>query len=953
MGDDSAQGAISIPLVEHWDATMSYDILEPSGDERNVPFVGRENLKGGLVTMIADPDARGSVLVSGYRGAGKTTLVIESAREAKQRLLDEGEGWELLPVAVNVSEVSASMTAAGAEADDEDAVRLRVHPNLLLTALIREFSHRAERVRKRTTSRNGMTGDGVATLITETFEKAIATTWTKEDQHAESEESEKVSERVANATSSDLPKALGTLAVSALAAWGVGAAGRGVAEMVASAAAALLVVSFAWSVTSRRAASRRRSMSVSARFDKSVHQLETDLKDILAGLHELRFRTVVILEELDKMDSDGDDLEAVIRYFKNLFTQSPALFFFITDKEYFDTISAKIKRARRRRSYAIEHTFFTQRVYVGRPSSDDCLDYLESILADDTDIEHIRSIRQADEARSRSLESMDRREQFVRYLLYQSDNHLFDLKNEMRRFVRARSTGPVLEFDNVSFPQEEAAVAALQFLAQRKVRSFWFGPSSSYASELLHDSLFSTFLDVDSDWPQSKLDLYPSSAVIETGPPPPTTTDPAPTPDGSTDNARAYAIAEQLTIGQARRIRDAVDSLLSDLERGGAIVVGVDDFNWESPAATNFRPAPELEEHERILLARLTELAQALGPLAIDPHVTSAHPSLAANAGEQREQLLKRAEEVRAGERVITANESEQQYVNEERLAESTLGPIYEDHATSLSSAFQIDALSRTTHLVPRLLSSKDSRSTAPVFLAYGRPAQAEATARRIWSEIESRELKQVGVLWVDPHASTVERIDNGETASRLLAVAPERPPGARPLQLDGAWEVVMPLLPETEAGAKWTRPALLELLLLYHRVLGALDRRSIDPAARYVLAPRGPQADEKQPEPVSLVDAMREWWKRPEQRVFCGAKVPDDQLRGAASLANIAPLVPNATELLARQDEVGDAARDLFGRPSLTAVVHPADTEMLPQLARAIVRGAAPDTGDLELRAV
>src|SRR3954453_18960705 len=88
-----------------------------------------------------------------------------------------------------------------------------------------------------------------------------------------------------------------------------------------------------------------------------------------------------VLEELDKVqDQKGEQLDAVIRYFKNLFTQAPALFFFLTDKQYFDAVDAKIARARLEGSYAVEHTFFTQRIFLTRPSLDECLAYFRKVL---------------------------------------------------------------------------------------------------------------------------------------------------------------------------------------------------------------------------------------------------------------------------------------------------------------------------------------------------------------------------------------------------------------------------------------------------------------------------------------------------------------------------------------------------------------------------------------------
>src|SRR6185295_18326381 len=120
---------------------------------------------------------------------------------------------------------------------------------------------------------------------------------------------------------------------------------------------------------------------------------ETDLKDILADLKENRLRTVVVLEELDKIkDEKGEALASVISYFKNLFTQAPALFFFVTDKSYFDIVASAIKRARRERSYAVEHTFFTHRIFVGRPTTDESLQFISEIALDSPDRSAIAAV---------------------------------------------------------------------------------------------------------------------------------------------------------------------------------------------------------------------------------------------------------------------------------------------------------------------------------------------------------------------------------------------------------------------------------------------------------------------------------------------------------------------------------------------------------------------------------
>src|SRR4051812_17503991 len=87
---ESPRDGVRMKLTKHWDASLTYDVLKQDLDAEAPPFVGRHELLGALVNAIEQPDRRGTYLVSGYRGAGKTTLVIEAARRARRGLQDQG-----------------------------------------------------------------------------------------------------------------------------------------------------------------------------------------------------------------------------------------------------------------------------------------------------------------------------------------------------------------------------------------------------------------------------------------------------------------------------------------------------------------------------------------------------------------------------------------------------------------------------------------------------------------------------------------------------------------------------------------------------------------------------------------------------------------------------------------------------------------------------------------------
>jgi hypothetical protein len=554
-----------VELIPGWDAALTYDVL--ASDDGGPVFVGREDLLGPLVNAIGQPDRRGTYLVSGYRGAGKTSLVIEAARRAKPKLT--ACDHKLLPLVLNVSEVSASLETAEAT----ELPKLGIDARKLLTALLRAL-------------RNGLPDDDeVSGMVRRAYAKAEASQYSETAaQKAEAARMVKAETSVSAAT----PNALKALAAVA----GVGVASVGVGAWLGTVAGVLVglagvaAISFTASRTTSSSTADSSVASTELVFDNSLHQVESDLKDILAALDREKWRTLFVLEELDKVeDQQGQQLDAVIRYFKNLFTQAPALFFFLTDKEYFDIIGANIAAARRKRSYAVEHTFFTHRVFVSRPSLDECLAYFFEVLVGSdarAAVEHIRTTRSE---RTLPLSEMTPIERCLRVMLFQSQNHLFDLKNEMRRFLSVDDSGSRLVFDENSMPEQEQAVAALQFVLEQKAALYRFGGGRDYANEVLRNCLSEVFAELGSDEPW-----------------------------------RVGEVPGDLRAAERSRIAEAVASLIGDLERGGAIERRGEDYVWQPVLA--FEPSPMLETHEQELKAELERSARICeqfvgdGPLA-------------------------------------------------------------------------------------------------------------------------------------------------------------------------------------------------------------------------------------------------------------------------------------------------------------------------------------------------
>src|SRR5262249_25574546 len=145
-GPGTLGGAMSEPVSIHirsdWDAVLTYDSLdddqqtaapaskEEKAEKRSV-FVGRESIIAPLVAEIIEPNKRGTYLISGYRGIGKTSLIIEAFSRAKGQL--KNKGHKLFPLVLNVSEVSASLGSTSSTTPSH----LDIDPRRLLIALLR------------------------------------------------------------------------------------------------------------------------------------------------------------------------------------------------------------------------------------------------------------------------------------------------------------------------------------------------------------------------------------------------------------------------------------------------------------------------------------------------------------------------------------------------------------------------------------------------------------------------------------------------------------------------------------------------------------------------------------------------------------------------------------------------------------------------------------------------
>ena len=144
--------------------------------------------------------------------------------------------------------------------------------------------------------------------------------------------------------------------------------------------AAYVVLSWTWKRTREKTLDQARQSSFSYEYDYSLHQMRQDLESLVRTLSPDRQessepfdpyrcfrRTIVIFDELDKLERADQQLDDVITHFKNFFTLSEAVFVFITDHEFYEHLTRETVKAQLAQHYPPQHTFFNEKIYLRKP----------------------------------------------------------------------------------------------------------------------------------------------------------------------------------------------------------------------------------------------------------------------------------------------------------------------------------------------------------------------------------------------------------------------------------------------------------------------------------------------------------------------------------------------------------------------------------------------------------
>lgn len=237
-------------------------------------------------------------------------------------------------------------------------------------------------------------------------------------------------------------------------------------------------------------------LQTSLRYDNTLGSVQHDLMNILRKLDVNGFKLVVVFDELDKVEPNIN-LDDIIRTFKGFFGESEALFFFITDKEYYEYIEDKINKAKKRGVYAVEHTFFSHRHFLPKPDLDDVKEYLANVFVNNDGKRWDYKEGSVDDSTGAFTEDTftdPAVEEIANALIFRARAHFFDLKNVIIDHIKYEEGRPYIVIDEKTTHKVYKVYGRYQKAVSGIYKSYKSGnPSGQYFNDELILHLYRLF----------------------------------------------------------------------------------------------------------------------------------------------------------------------------------------------------------------------------------------------------------------------------------------------------------------------------------------------------------------------------------------------------------------------------------------------------------------------------
>jgi len=399
-------------------------------------FVGREKELDLLVNEILHK-SRGSILVSGHRGVGKTSFVYK----ALSLVLEKDKN--ILVVLMNAAQLEA------------ESPNKQINPQKIIENLIRRLY---TVIRDTRNLKRDIKGAGER-LYKKAISKEFKLTEFFLERRKKVEQEEKEFER-------DILLDEKTVHLMIfLTSWTLGAVlfffNLIPLEWLNKLIALLLTLPIPYAINLAYKKRRLKKFEEEAaakteelyQFDNKIGNLEFDLEQIHKEIAKNGKKLVYVIDELDKLEKN--QVVEALKYFKHLFTLSDALFLFIGGEEIH---SIGLDRQQNSELYRPkEYTYFTSRYFLSRPMYSNLSQFLDEITEKfegltDEEIEILK-----------------------RSLCFDSQNDFFDLKKCIRDRITYFEKGhPVIEIEKekLSIDRQKARLhKALTVVAEDKYMS--------------------------------------------------------------------------------------------------------------------------------------------------------------------------------------------------------------------------------------------------------------------------------------------------------------------------------------------------------------------------------------------------------------------------------------------------------------------------------------------------
>jgi hypothetical protein len=420
---------MDIVLKEDWDIPV-----QVPGRENIGHFIGRDSEVDFLTNELSRRN-QGSILISGHRGVGKTSLVYKALRNISDK--------KILFVLMNATHLEP----------DEPEKDLPYAKQVIIN-LIRRLYSACKSARE-----SNIISDEVFKRVKELYHKAVAEEYKSSVQYltteAERLESVKTIETAIFSDNVNIGIWISSFILAVIIAYIP--ISNPIFSVIQKVISLILTVPFPLGISIFRNSKKIKgfvSQNTSTAeqlytLDNNVGNLAFDLEEIHIMLAKEKRKVIYVIDELDKLgvssqSSNNTLYLTIFKHFKNLFTLSSAIFIFITGEDVYQHFKNSDKKIFYRSQ---EYTYFSNKYFLSRPTEQDTLDFIDSIIENISDLN--------------TGETRKKFENFKRYLSFTAQSDFFDLLQAIRnRISRFEGLKPIISIKELT--SEEQLKAGLQ-----------------------------------------------------------------------------------------------------------------------------------------------------------------------------------------------------------------------------------------------------------------------------------------------------------------------------------------------------------------------------------------------------------------------------------------------------------------------------------------------------------